>query len=140
MARDHDGDRGAADDGRDGAHDVEPADGFGELRVADRRAVGDLQQALPDRHLERTAGDVELELERSPFAVEVLLELLGGRLEQRRLVILRAELQVAAGKGYSRQSEVARDRRERADRALVDVPEASHATPSRCSRAAFVSG
>src|SRR4029079_2642515 len=86
---------------------------------SDRRGLGGLQQALPDRHLERTAGDVELELERSPFAVEVLLELLGGRLEQRRLVILRAELQVAAGKGDSRQSEVARDQRERADRALV---------------------
>ena len=78
VARDHDRDRRASDRGGDAAHDVGPADCLGQLGVAERRAVGDLQQTLPDALLERGAREVEIELEVAALAGEVLVELLAG--------------------------------------------------------------
>ncbi len=63
MAGDGDGNAvGGAGTG-DGAHGLRRADTFGELRVADSGASGDLAQGLPDALLEGGAADIKRESE-----------------------------------------------------------------------------
>src|SRR4051794_11674503 len=75
VAGDDDGDRVAAIGGADRARGPGALDALGELAVADRLAVGDRAQRLPDLLLERRAGERQVDVEVAPVAGEVLGEL-----------------------------------------------------------------
>src|SRR5512132_47164 len=84
MARADDGDRVAAVGAADGTRLAGVADAAGDLAVADRLAVGDLQQRLPDALLEGAAAvGTQWQVEVGALAGEVLAQLGDDGLEAR---------------------------------------------------------
>src|SRR5690349_10651810 len=75
MAWDDDDDRIRAVRGSDGASGGRITDASRELAVRDRLSVGDVQQRVPDAHVERRPLRPKGDLERLALSVEVLAEL-----------------------------------------------------------------
>ena len=102
-----------------------PADAVRLLAVGAGLAVGDPGERLPGCELERRAVEVEREVERRARAGEVLVELRGRCVENRRVTGregLAGEtdaVEAAVGPDHGAQSLVTRDEGERADGALV---------------------
>ena len=85
MAGHDDGDRIAAVGGADGAGRTGLAQALGQLPVGARLAVRDLQQAVPDRALERRAGEVQRQVEALAQSGEIFTKLALG-FEQHRIL------------------------------------------------------
>ena len=88
MARHHDRDRIAAVGRSDRARLPQVAQLLREIAVRARLAVRDREQRVPNRLLERSAREVEVERKRAALAREVFVELSARSHEDRRRCVL----------------------------------------------------
>ncbi len=122
VAGDDDGHGRLPDTRTHRANEVGPADAACELRIADRRAVRNLEQPLPDGQLELRADEVERDVERPPLAREVLLELRQDRRERVGIAKRPVRPVSTTGERDLRHASRSCGDGQRAEWALVDVP------------------
>src|SRR5215469_15924529 len=83
MARNDDGHRVAAVRPAYGAEGFGRTDALGEFRIADDSAIGDAEQTVPDLLLERSALEVERQVELPEVTTEIRCELVSCFFEER---------------------------------------------------------
>src|SRR6476646_7684567 len=91
-----------------------------KLAIARRLTEGNLAKPLPNSHLQRRAAEIEIQLENTALAGEILVEL-AGHLGQRALQRL-VELGAAAWEVDAPQAVRPHAHRQRAQRALINRP------------------
>ncbi len=116
MTRHDDRDRIAPVRGADCSARGRPTDHLRDISIAPQLPVRDSHEGIPDAVLKRRAVRGELDIERAPLAGEILTQLRGDALEQRRLPALALRWLVVAAR------QVQRDQRARAseERQLSD--------------------
>ena len=81
MTRNRQRDRVRRAGARDGAHRTRRTDGFGDVRIASRLAVGNPTQCVPDALAERRCVDIERQVETLAGAVQISVHLRDERCE-----------------------------------------------------------